>query len=73
LKNKSTMSDRVIALHQPQRLIRINAMLELLDCSRTTLYRWVKSGSFPQPLMRSGKTLGWPANLYESWLAQNEK
>ncbi|MDU4843030.1 MULTISPECIES: helix-turn-helix transcriptional regulator [Leclercia] len=67
------MSDRVIALHQPQRLIRINAMLELLDCSRTTLYRWVKSGYFPKPLMRSGKTLGWPASLYENWLAQNDK
>ncbi|MCH2681304.1 AlpA family phage regulatory protein [Leclercia adecarboxylata] len=48
-------------------------MLELLDCSRTTLYRWVKSGYFPKPLMRSGKTLGWPASLYENWLAQNDK
>ncbi|MCE9985262.1 MULTISPECIES: helix-turn-helix transcriptional regulator [Enterobacteriaceae] len=73
MKNKPTMSDKVIALHQPQRLIRISAMLELLGCSRTTLYRWVKSGNFPQPLMRGGKTLGWPASLYEGWLAQNAK
>jgi len=70
LKKQPTISDRVIALHQPQRLIRISAMLKLLDCSRTTLYRWVKSGYFPHPLMRGGKTLGWPASLYEEWLGQ---
>lgn len=65
---KMTLSEKVIALHQPQRLIRIEMMLQLLNCSRTTLYRWVKGGDFPEPLKRGGRTLGWPAKLYEEWL-----
>ncbi|AVY96190.1 transcriptional regulator [Lelliottia sp. WB101] len=65
---KMTPSGKVIALHQPQRLIRIEMMLQLLNCSRTTLYRWVKGGDFPEPLKRGGRTLGWPAKLYEEWL-----
>ncbi|EOU7114866.1 MULTISPECIES: helix-turn-helix transcriptional regulator [Enterobacteriaceae] len=73
MKNKPTMSDKVVALHQPQRLIRIDTMLQLLDCSRTTLYRWVKAGIFPQPIMHEGRTVGWPANTYQCWLEQNNK
>ncbi|EMH2332066.1 AlpA family phage regulatory protein [Citrobacter freundii] len=68
LKNNNTISDRVVLLRQPQQLIRINKMLQLLDCSRTTLYRWVKAGIFPQPIIRAGRTLGWPEQAYEDWL-----
>jgi len=66
------MTEKVIALKQPQRLIRIREMLQLLACSRTTLYRWVKEGIFPTPLMCGGRTLGWPANNYERWLEQQK-
>ncbi|WP_034460810.1 helix-turn-helix transcriptional regulator [Buttiauxella noackiae] len=72
MKNKPTMTAKVITLNQPQRLIRIGEMLQLLTCSRTTLYRWVRDGSFPSPLMRGGRTLGWPANYYERWLEQHD-
>ncbi|MEB5708460.1 AlpA family phage regulatory protein [Pantoea anthophila] len=41
--------------------------MELLDCSRTTLYRWVKQGVFPQPIMREGRTIGWKLADYEAW------
>lgn len=67
------MTEKVVVLHQPQRLIRIAAMLELMDCSRTTLYRWVKSGFFPQPLMRGGRTLGWASNSFELWMIEQNK
>lgn len=72
MKNKVTMSDRIVSFRQPQPLIRIKAMLILLDCSRTTLYRWVKAGIFPQPLMSRGKTLGWTTSAYEHWLTSNQ-
>ncbi|TSJ58859.1 AlpA family phage regulatory protein [Atlantibacter subterranea] len=45
-------------------------MLQLLDCSRTTLYRWVKAGIFPQPIIRGGRTLGWPEQVYQEWLKE---
>ena len=43
-------------------------MLQLLDCSRTTLYRWVKAGIFPKPIISGKRTLGWPEQVYEDWL-----
>lgn len=71
--SKATPSEKVIALYQPQHLIRIYMMLQLLNCSRTTLYRWVKDGDFPEPLKRGGRTLGWPVKLYEEWLERLKK
>lgn len=72
LKVNITISDRVVLLRQPQQLIRINKMLHLLDCSRTTLYRWVKAGIFPQPIIRGGRTLGWPEQAYDDWLKEQQ-
>lgn len=64
------MSQQVNSLHQPQRLLRINTMIDLLGCSRTTLYRWVQDGMFPVPKMRGSRTLGWTVGQYEDWLAE---
>lgn len=72
LKVNTTISDRVILLRQPQKLIRINKMLLILDCSCTTLYRWVKSSIFPQPIIRGGRTLGWPEQAYDEWLKEQQ-
>lgn len=52
----------------PQPIIRINKMLQLLDCSRTTLYRWVRNGQFPEPLRNGSRTIGWPISVYEEWI-----
>ncbi|MEE9690581.1 AlpA family phage regulatory protein [Enterobacter sp. HK169] len=70
MKVNTTISDRGLLLRQQQQLIRINKMLQLLDCSRTTLYRWVKAGIFPQPIIRGGRTLGWPEQVYQEWLKE---
>lgn len=64
------MNNKIASLFQPQRLLRISSMTDLLGCSRTTLYRWVQNGQFPAPKMRSGRTLGWTVSQYEGWLAE---
>ncbi|WP_151995998.1 hypothetical protein [Buttiauxella massiliensis] len=38
MKNKPTMAEKVIAIHQPQCLIRIAAMMQIMGCSRTRTY-----------------------------------
>jgi Predicted transcriptional regulator len=68
---KATMSEKITSLYQPQRMLRIKIMLELLGCSRTTLYRWVNDGKFPQPKMNGGRTLGWTYSQYEQWLTEH--
>jgi len=68
---KTTMSEKITSFYQPQRMIRIKMMLEWLGCSRTTLYRWVQDGKFPQPKMNGTRTLGWTYNQYEQWLSEH--
>lgn len=68
--NRNSMSDQVVSIFQPQRLIRIEAMTKLLNCSRTTLYRWVEKGQFPAPKKCGSRTLGWTLSQYEKWLSE---
>lgn len=70
MEYKSSFSDNVPFFHEPQRIIRINAMLILLAVSRTTLWRWVKEGYFPEPHKMQGKTLGWTVKQYHDWLSK---
>lgn len=66
---RKEVSENMTSIFQPKCLIRIEVMIKLLNCSRTTLYRWVKNGFFPEPRMRAGRTLGWTLSQYEQWLA----
>ena len=35
----------------------------------STLYRWVKEGSFPRPLQIGGKCVRWREDEVETWIA----
>ncbi len=48
-------------------LVTIQDMLQRLKISRTTLYRRVKSGRFPPPIKKNGRTLGWREQDLEYW------
>jgi len=39
----------------------------------TTLWRWVKDGSFPAPTHFAGGVVGWPAAVVAEWLAKHVK
>lgn len=49
MEQENTFSSNIRFFHEPQRLIRINHMIELLAVSRTTLWRWVNEGVFSAP------------------------
>ena len=36
----------------------------------STLYRWIRAGSFPAPLKIGGKSVRWRANEIEAWLGR---
>lgn len=40
----------------------------LLPVSRTTIWRWVRSKKFPQPIRLSAGVTVWKADDVESWL-----
>jgi len=50
------------------RLINIKDMMELLNVSRVTLYRWGKRGVFIKHIKHNGRTIGWAESDYRAWL-----
>jgi prophage regulatory protein len=53
---------------EQDRLITIKDMCALINRDRRTLWAWVKSGKFPEPLRINGRTIGWRASSYRAWL-----
>lgn len=62
-------------MHEEHRLIpgllRLPKVLALVGVSRSTLYRWVALGLFPQPrsLTPTGSTVAWSAAEVHAWIA----
>lgn len=52
---------------RPGSLIRISEVCELVGTSRTTIYRWVNAGTFPQPVRISEQSVRWSIEEIEKW------
>ena len=50
-------------------IFRVPDLCRSLRVSRTTLYRWVRSGQFPSPVKLGPKVIGWPCGTVIAWLA----
>jgi prophage regulatory protein len=52
-------------------LLRLPAVLALVGVSKTTLYRWVRGGMFPQPcaLTPTRSAVAWSAAAVDAWIA----
>jgi len=50
-----------------QKLLTVKDITELLQISYSTLYRWLKAGSFPAPINGRGKKLLWHPSQIEEW------
>ncbi|WP_419862451.1 helix-turn-helix transcriptional regulator [Candidatus Poriferisodalis sp.] len=56
-------------------IFRLPAVIELTSLSRSTIWRRVKEGSFPQPLRLGGtdsSARGWRKGDIEKWLTELE-
>lgn len=52
---------------RPGTLIRIQEVCELLGTSRSSIYRWVKKGTFPAPVHVSESTVRWSVDAIQAW------
>ena len=55
---------------QPE-ILRIADVIKMLRISRTTLWRYIKNGSFPSPLAlgdEGSRCVGWYAREVKDWL-----
>ena len=44
----------------------------LFQISRATIYRWVKEGSFPQPIHLGANMVRWKVSDIEAWVIDRE-
>jgi prophage regulatory protein len=52
----------------PDRILRLNAVLDRTGLSRSTLYRKMQDGSFPKNIKISARCAGWRESAIEAWL-----
>ncbi len=53
---------------QPDRILRLNTVLERTGLSRSTLYRKIADGSFPRQILISTRCAGWHEASIRRWI-----
>lgn len=52
----------------PDRILRINTVLDLTGLSRSTMYRKMEGGTFPRNIQISTRCAGWRESAINAWL-----
>ena len=55
--------------YRPDRLLRRQEVEKRCGLARTTIYRWMRAGMFPEPLRVGPRAVRWPESEIEHWLA----
>jgi len=50
------------------RIIRLRDVMELTGLARSTVYKYVEAGTFPQPVPLGGRSVGWVEQEVEDWV-----
>ncbi len=53
---------------QPDRILRLDAVLDRTGLSRSTLYRKIHAGTFPPNIKISTRCAGWRESAINDWL-----
>jgi prophage regulatory protein len=54
---------------QPDRILRITAVLDRTGLTRSTLYRKIADGSFPSQVRLNTRCVGWRESSVAKWLS----
>lgn len=58
------------ARHEPQQILRLKQVLDLVGLSRSTIYSKIASGEFPAPLKLGKRSVGWTLSSVQQWLTE---
>jgi prophage regulatory protein len=53
---------------QPDRILRLNTVLDRTGLSRATLYRKVQAGTFPRQVKIAARCAGWRESAVNDWM-----
>ena len=54
-------------------ILRMTELCEKLGVSRTSIWRWCRAGTFPQPVKLGRRAVGWRQTEVEEWLQALEQ
>ncbi|MDH0362817.1 helix-turn-helix transcriptional regulator [Comamonas aquatica] len=52
------------------RLIRLEAVIEITGCKKSTIYRLMKEGKFPRNVNVAGRLSAWPESAVYGWVQE---
>lgn len=55
-----------------ERILRRPDVEARTGLSRSTIYQWMKEGTFPQPVALGARLVGWRESDIEAWLQARE-
>lgn len=55
------------------RLLTVRDLCDLLTITYPTIYRWIKDGTFPEPVNGRKKKLLWSKDSIEEWMNRNQQ
>jgi prophage regulatory protein len=53
-----------------ERLLRLKQVIELTNISKATVWRWVKEGTFPQPIKITRRVTVWKSSDIDAYIAK---
>lgn len=53
---------------EPDRILRLNAVLDRTGLSRSTMYRKMQEGTFPRSVQISTRCKGWRESAITAWM-----
>ena len=51
---------------------RFNQLTDLIGVSKTTIYRWIDSGKFPNYIKIGDRAIGWRVDDIHDWIESRE-
>ena len=60
-------------MNTSNRLLRRDEVEERTGLARTTIYRKMREGSFPEPIQVGVRAVRWPSSEIETWLASRPR
>lgn len=67
------MYEKLIQQSPTPRLLRVRDVQLVVNVARSTLYRWIKDGHFPAPVLIGPRAIGWYETDVAHWIAARSK
>ena len=59
-------------MNAPRKFLRLPAVIEMVGMKRATIYKWIKAGTFPEPVQLGPRAVAWDQEKIAEWQSNRE-